>query len=298
MLNDSYKIEGKGFNIFYENNKKIRDIAITDFSDISKASFNGAGNIIYKKNITASTEDCLKSFWSKPAIAQYLKDETEKIISIISSNKIIDQDNKASFVNKYMFTSLFGKSTTDLTYICASLNTGYCLNLDFIRNIASKENMDIDKELECLLADVKSYWALKLTNDKSDAIIKLEQNITERDKKLDLLRNRVFEEYSVKMATSNGFKKALGSVKLLDESMKNIIYTKDKWTLFFVYIESFSFCKSGDPDYFTSCYLRSLDEKSVQDITGETYPLRLYLCFKINKGLFGYKFIRPDGRSF
>ena len=298
MINESYKVEGKGFTIFYESNKKIRDIAMNEFSDISKATFNNTGKAVYKKNISANIDICLNTFLSKPAIGQYLKDQTESLISSLSSNKIIEEDNRASYVNKYVYMSVFGKSSTDLSYVCAALNSGYCLNLNFIRDIASRENIDIEKELECLLADVKSYWALKLTNDKPDALAKLEKNITERDNKLDLIRNKVFEEYSIKMATSNGFKKALGAVKLLDDSMKNVIYTKDKWTLFFVYMESFSFCKNGEPDYFTSCYLRSLDEKSTQDITGETYPLKIYLCFKVAKGLFGYKFIRPDGRTF
>ena len=299
MLKDSYKVEGSGFNIYYDTNKKIRDTTINEFSEISKAIINPSGKNVYKKNITASADDVINSFFSRPAIGQYLKEEIGKFISTLSPNKMIEVDNNASYVNRYMWLTLLGNGkSSDISYVCSSLNTGYCLNLQYIRNIAAKENIDIEKELECLLADVKSYWALKITNDKKDALLKLEKNIIERENKIDLVRQKYFTDFSFKMATSKGFKKALGCVKILDESMKNIVYTKDKWTLFFVYIESFSFTNNGEPDYYASCFLRSLSERSEQDITGGTYPLKMYICFRLNKGLFGYKFIRPDGRTF
>ena len=293
-------IEGKGIDIYKNNNSSIIKAMNTDFNRLGDYSYDLKAQKIISKNAVPGAQ-------ANIAIEEIFKNEEIYKVSIMNSELVckamcdkgyIVRDNTAYRPNDFCWTTAFGNNKNELTKVGVGVNSGYTLNMDFVYKFAGSYGVDIKKDVEDLFGMVKSYWNLKMSQDTSDAIETLKSDIENRNRTLDDMRIKIWKQLTL----MNGMYADVWeffNIRPTDPKYRNIIWFKDPWIAFST---GFSLMKNikGTMDSYITFDLSSLMSDNNRKLLGtQPYPVRIYTMFEVSNRFFGgYKYTRPDGKTY
>lgn len=310
MIDKPKIFEGDGVTLFKNSDSKVLE-NMKEFTPAGKAVFSIKQNKIISQNIIPGTnwDAARRSFFSKEEVWTYVAEEVEKKIVDLKREGIIVEDNSVSKRMEYMVLYPYTDKGNNVHFIGASMNTGYKLNMDWVRKTCGSLNIDIVKDVEKLFGLAKSYWNLKKDEAAGNkvAIDKLEADIIVAQKNMDVARIKLWSLLRDKCGVG-AMLWSLGKINLVDPKWRDIIFYKDPWIAFTTSMEVVTSMSPGSDKYeyydkIISFLLGSLNSDNVKPTwggsEGSEYPFEAQIIFKVDsKFLGGTKFTRPDGRTF
>lgn len=310
MLDKPKIVEGDGVVLFKNSDTRVLN-NMKEFTPAGKTQYSIKQNKTISQSIIPGTNwnSARQAFCSREDVWRYLAEEIEKKLVDLKREGIIVEDNTISDRLEYMYLYPYADKGNNIHFIGASLNTGYKLNMDWIRKTCGSLNIDIVKDVEKLFGLAKSYWNLKKDEAAGNkvSIDKLEADIIVAQKNLDVARIKVWSMLRDKCGLG-AMLWGMGKINLTDPKWRDILFYKDPWIAFATYMDIMtSISPSSDKyeyyDKLISFTLGSLNDDDVKrhwgGFEGSEYPVEVQIIFKTDsKFLGGTKFTRPDGKSF